>query len=79
MKATIQTNLLGEPVIVTVRKWVGNSCDIAIDTWKGIIRNVYLDSDGAPLYTIQGILVNQDEQHRGRLSDHYAHELTFER
>lgn len=79
MKTNIQTNMLGQPVIVTKRSWAGhNSCEQVIETWKGIVRNVYLDSDGAVLYTVQGILVNEDASRRGHLSDHYGHDITIE-
>src|SRR4029077_6742497 len=72
MKNQINSNLIGEPVTVTRRKWEGSN---PIETkWQGIIRSVYPDEDGHPKYTVQAIMT---EPHAGELSEHYAGEFVL--
>lgn len=69
----IQTDMLGQPVTVTKLDRDGMTVQ---RTWQGIVRNVVLDADGSIRYTVQAILTESPDR-RGKLSDHYSHELTL--
>lgn len=63
-KQTIQTNLLGQTVRISEPTGTYYGPDEESTNKDAVIRNVYLDKDGEPKYTLQVI-------ESGRLIDFY--------